>query len=37
MDINLKFLSEEGSPSVFGVEEGTWTFDWTELHPIMFH
>lgn len=37
VDVNLKFLNEEGNPSVFGVEVGEWTFDRIELHPINFY
>lgn len=37
VDVNLKFLNEEGTPSVFGVEEGIWTFDRFEFHLITFN
>lgn len=37
VDVNLKFLNEEGTPSVFGIEEGNWTFDRFEFHLITFN
>lgn len=36
LDVKMKFLNSEGAPGVFGFDEGVWSFDYSELHPIYF-
>lgn len=36
LDVKMKFFNVEGAPGVFGFEEGIWSFDYSELHPIYF-
>ncbi|MCH7807306.1 MAG: hypothetical protein IH995_09265 [Proteobacteria bacterium] len=37
IEVKLEFLDEKGTPSVFGVEEGRWTFDKIEFHLLIFN